>query len=108
MTFTADGVEHSAIAISPGELHFTTPKELMLGMKPDDINAGIKQVTGRAMKVRVTPTTAAVSAGAPMKKAPAASEAEDEVSKRALDNEEVRRFRELFGGQVRQVRNLKE
>jgi hypothetical protein len=32
----------------------------------------------------------------------------DEASSRALSNEEVQRFREVFGGEVRRVRNLKE
>ena len=33
---------------------------------------------------------------------------EDEVTERALSHPEVQRFRELFGGEVRNVRNLKE
>jgi len=33
---------------------------------------------------------------------------EDEVTERALAHPEVQRFRELFGGEVRTVRNLKE
>jgi hypothetical protein len=33
---------------------------------------------------------------------------DDELTGRALDNPEVKRFRETFGGQVRAVRNLKE
>jgi hypothetical protein len=33
---------------------------------------------------------------------------EDDVATRALANPEVQRFRELFGGEVRAVRNLKE
>jgi hypothetical protein len=39
-------------------------------------------------------------------RAPAAPE--DDVSCRALANPEVRSFRDLFGGEVRTVRNLKE
>ena len=34
--------------------------------------------------------------------------AEDEVTGRALAHPEVQRFREVFGGEVRAVRNLKE
>ena len=33
---------------------------------------------------------------------------EDETSARALANPEVKRFQEVFGGQIRTVRNLKE
>jgi hypothetical protein len=39
---------------------------------------------------------------------PAAGKSEDEVTARALANPEVQRFREVFGGEVRKVRNLKE
>jgi hypothetical protein len=51
----------------------------------------------------VAPGTApAARAAAP----PAVSK--DEVTERALGHPEVQRFRELFGGEVRNVRNLKE
>jgi hypothetical protein len=33
---------------------------------------------------------------------------EDDVSRRALANPEVQSFRDLFGGEIRTVRNLKE
>jgi hypothetical protein len=33
---------------------------------------------------------------------------EDDAKRRALENPEVQRFREVFGGEVRNVRNLKE
>jgi len=42
----------------------------------------------------------------PVMQKPAA--AEDEVTGRALAHPEVQRFREVFGGEVRAVRNLKE
>ena len=45
--------------------------------------------------------------GAPVPVQPAAPKA-DEVTERALAHPEVQRFRELFGGEVRTVRNLKE
>jgi hypothetical protein len=47
---------------------------------------------------------AADDAGAPL----AAGHSEDEVTTRALANPEVQRFREVFGGEIRKVRNLKE
>jgi hypothetical protein len=40
-------------------------------------------------------------------KEPAAVPA-DEATGRALANQEVQRFREVFGGEVRRIRNLKE
>ena len=40
--------------------------------------------------------------------APPKTEAGDDVTDRALSHPEVRHFREVFGGEVRKVRNLKE
>ena len=45
---------------------------------------------------------------APISLAAAQADAEDEATGRALANPEVQRFREVFGGEVRKVRNLKE
>jgi len=45
---------------------------------------------------------------APREAAPAAAESADEAAGRALANPEVQRFREVFGGEVRRIRNLKE
>jgi hypothetical protein len=39
---------------------------------------------------------------------PAQAAKEDDTRTRALENPEVQRFREVFGGEVRHVRNLKE
>jgi hypothetical protein len=39
---------------------------------------------------------------------PALPPTEDDATGRALANPEVQRFREVFGGEVRKVRNLKE
>ena len=38
----------------------------------------------------------------------AATRTEDEATSRALANPEVQRFQEVFGGEIRKVRNLKE
>jgi hypothetical protein len=61
------------------------------------------------MAVKVTvgeaaPATPIAPAPATAAPAPAASDA----SSRALDNPEVKRFREVFGGEIRTIRNLKE
>jgi DNA polymerase-3 subunit gamma/tau len=101
MKFTADGVEHSTIVALAGELQFTTPEEFMLAMKPDDLGKAVSRIVGRPMRIKITPGKAA----APVKQEQAP---EDETSSRALANPEVKRFQEVFGGQVRTVRNLKE
>ena len=59
-----------------------------------------------------TPQSAAFPA-APTPTAPAPAPIdqkaqEDETRRRALENAEVQRFREVFGGDIRNVRNLKE
>jgi len=106
MAFTADGVEHSTVAASDTVLRFTTPEEFRLGMKPDDINQAVRRILGRPMKIEIVSGNAAApepSASTIVRKAP-----ESETSARALANPEVKRFQEIFGGQVRTVRNLKE
>ena len=101
MKFTADGVEHSTIVASAGELQFTTPEEFMLAMKPEDLGKAVSRIVGRPMRIKITPGRGT----APVKQERAP---EDETSSRALANPEVKRFQEVFGGQVRTVRNLKE
>ena len=87
-----------------GELRFTTPKEFSLAMQEADINQAVRQIAGKPLKIKVT--IGDVAAQEQVAAAPAAQE--DDVSRRALANPEVQRFREVFGGEVRTVRNLKE
>jgi DNA polymerase-3 subunit gamma/tau len=104
MEFTADAVEHSTVAASANELSFTTAEAFLLGMKPDDINQAVRRILGRPMKISIsTGQGPAPAASAIVRKAP-----ESETSARALANPEVKKFQEIFGGQIRTVRNLKE
>jgi DNA polymerase-3 subunit gamma/tau len=101
MAFTADAVEHSQISEAGNVLQFVTPKELLLSMKPADLAKAVQQVSGRTFQIKVTPgevepTEPVASAGK-----------QDDVSRRALENPEVQKFRELFGGEIRAVRDLK-
>ncbi|HLY20167.1 MAG TPA: hypothetical protein VKR61_23225, partial [Bryobacteraceae bacterium] len=102
MAFTADAIEHSEIVEVNGELRFTTPRDFSLAMREADIHQAVRQVAGKPLKIRIT----IGDAGAQEPVAPVARE--DDVSRRALAHPEVQRFRELFGGEVRTVRNLKE
>jgi len=104
MQFTADAVGHSSLTESPSELRFVVPKEFSLAMKPDDINKAVRQLAGKPMKITVTVGGSAP----PSKPAPDPAAVDDELSRRALENPEVQKFREVFGGQVRTIRNLKE
>jgi DNA polymerase III subunit gamma/tau len=104
LAFTADALEHSTVAASANELEFSTPEEFMLGMKAEDLNQAVRRIAGRPMKIKITASRQAVAA-APVR---AQAAAPDEASSRALANPEVKRFQEVFGGQIRTVRNLKE
>jgi DNA polymerase-3 subunit gamma/tau len=103
MAYTADAVEASQVAEVNNELRIVTSKAYSLALRPQDLEQAIRQVAGRSMTVKVTIGEAAPSAPA----APVAAAADD-ASRRALEHPEVKRFREIFGGEVRTVRNLKE
>jgi DNA polymerase-3 subunit gamma/tau len=103
MPYTADAVEHSEVVEANGELQFTTPKDLSISMQADEINQAVRQIVGKPLKIKITIGDVAVQ-----EKVPGPAAQEDDVSRRALSHPEVRRFRDLLGGEVRTVRNLKE
>ncbi len=103
MHFTADAIEHSAVVEANGELQFQTPKEFSIAMKADDINQAVRQMIGKPLKIKITIGEVAAQAKVP---GPAAQE--NDLSRRALSHPEVQRFRDLLGGEVRTIRNLKE
>ncbi len=111
MPFTADAIEASQVAEVNNELRIVTGKIYALALKQQDLDKAIRHIAGRSMPVKVTigePAAAAPIAPA-AGETPAASEAPaGDAASRALENPEVKRFREVFGGEVRAVRNLKE
>lgn len=101
----ADVIERVEVAESPNEVALTGTKMDQLFLKDAQLDAAIKRVAGRPIRVVVKVGEPAVSA-APV--APRAAR-QDDTTERALGHPEVKRFQELFpGSQVRQVRNLKE
>jgi len=104
MPFTADAVEHSRVTETGNVLEFVTPKDFMLAMRPEDISKAVQRVSSRPFKIKVT---AGEVAPAEKAVAPAGQKLED-AAQRALANPEVQRFREVFGGEVRAVRDLKK
>jgi DNA polymerase-3 subunit gamma/tau len=104
MKFTADAVEHSEVVQSGSELQFTTPEQFAIYMQESEIQKAIAHLGSKPMRIRIK--TGAVAAP------PVASinrqEQADDAQRRALENPEVQRFREVFGGEIRNVRNLKE
>ena len=108
MPFTADAVENARVVEANGELQFIATKADSLALTQDDLNKAVRAITGRPMRIKVKIEEEGVVA-APLAQLPHPSAAnDDEVTGRALANPEVQRFREVFGGEVRKVRNLKE
>jgi DNA polymerase-3 subunit gamma/tau len=109
MPFTADAVENSRVVESSGELQFITSAAYKLALRAEDLNKALKQISSKPYRIKVTIGDAGPQA-APLSVAPkaAAPADDDEATSRALSNPEVQRFREVFGGEIRKVRNLKE
>ncbi len=103
----ADAVEHCDVAETPNEVILTGSKMFQMFLKDPVLDAAIKRVTGRP--VRITVKVGEVNA-APAMSAPAAAPAvKSDTAERALAHPEVKRFQELFpDAQVRTVRDLKE
>jgi DNA polymerase-3 subunit gamma/tau len=107
LQFSADAMAQSNAALVNNELVIQAPKQFQLDLGREEILSALKQLGHPQLRFKVvfgdvTPTPG--QAAKPAAKAPA----EDEVTQRALAHPEVQRFRELFGGEVRNVRNLKE
>jgi len=94
------------VAVSGSELQVTAPKSYTLYFNDRVFAEAVREVFGRALNVRVITGDPGAAEGAPL--AAPASAREDDATSRALKNPEVQRFREVFGGEVRKVRNLKE
>jgi DNA polymerase-3 subunit gamma/tau len=105
----ADAVENASITVVGGELNVAAPKSYGLYFRDKAFDDAVREVFGRPLRLKLTTGDAAAAGPAPVSlAAPPKSDAEDEVTGRALANPEVQRFREIFGGEVRKVRNLKE
>lgn len=106
MSFIADAVEHSQIVERANEIEFLTDKVTAFTVKSSDMAKAVEAVAGKAIKIKVTISDTV----APPVAGPSSEERkmkEDEATRRALDNPEVQRYRDLFpGSEVRTVRNL--
>jgi len=98
-------VENATITVTGAELAVVTGKTYGLYFKDGGMEAAVREVFGRPLRIKVTVGEAARPATA-LHVAP--SVGEDQATSRALSHPEVRRFQEVFGGEVRKVRNLKE
>ena len=102
----ADAVEVAAIQVSGAELAVVTAKSYAFYFKDAGFEAAVREVFGRPLRVKVTAGETGPQA-APIQTTTAGTP-EDQAASRALAHPEVRRFQEVFGGEVRKVRNLKE
>ncbi|HVY92029.1 MAG TPA: DNA polymerase III subunit gamma/tau [Bryobacteraceae bacterium] len=106
LQFSADAMGQSNAALVNNELVIQAPKQYQLDLGREEILSALKQLGYPTLRFKVvfgevTPPPSA-------KPAPKAAPPQDEVTERALNHPDVQRFRELFGGEVRNVRNLKE
>jgi DNA polymerase-3 subunit gamma/tau len=104
----ADAVENASIAVVGGDLNVVAPKSYALYFKDPGFDEAVSQVFGRPLRLKLTIPEAASGPSPVSLAAPPRNEAADDVTGRALSHPEVQRFREVFGGEVRKVRNLKE
>ncbi len=104
LAFSADAIAQSEAKLVNNELQITAPKQFQLDLGIEEIRTALKHLGHPTLRFKVN-FGEVKSAPAAIQK-PAAKE--DEVTERALAHPEVQRFRELFGGEVRTVRNLKE
>jgi len=105
LTFSADAIGQSEVALVNNELIVTAPKSFQLDLGREEISTALKHLGHAGLRFKVN-FGEVKTAAAPLVPKPAATE--DEVTGRALAHPEVQRFREVFGGEVRAVRNLKE
>ena len=104
----ADAVENASLTIAGGDLNVVAPKSYARYFKDPGFDEAVRQVFGRPLRLKLSaPETAAGPLPLGIAALPK-TEAGDDVTGRALSHPEVRRFREVFGGEVRKVRNLKE
>jgi len=101
----ADAVENSSIAVNGAELSVVAAKSYGLYFRDSAFETAVREVFGRPLRIKVGIAEASAPAAA-IHLAPSAGE--DQATSRALAHPEVRRFREVFGGEIRKVRNLKE
>lgn len=104
--FSADAMAQSDAQLVNGELVITTAKSFQLDLGRDEIAGALKHLGSNLRFKIVFGEVKAAPALVAKKPAPAADE--DGATARALEHPEVQRFREVFGGEVRQVKDLKE
>jgi DNA polymerase-3 subunit gamma/tau len=104
LQFSADAIAQSEVALVNNELIVTTAKSFQLDLGREEIMTALKRLGQPGLRFKVVFGEVKAAPAEIARPAPT----ENEVTGRALSHPEVQRFRELFGGEVRAVRNLKE
>ena len=102
----ADAVESSNITVTGSDLTVVTPKSYSFYFKDKGFEAAVREAFGRPLRIKITIGEASAQPSASLKVASSATE--DQATERAMSHPEVQRFQEVFGGEIRKVRNLKE
>ncbi len=103
LQFSADAIAQSDVALVNNELIVTAAKSFQLDLGREEILTALKRLGQPGLRFKVVFGEVKAAPAEARKPAPP-----EEVTGRALTHPEVQRFRELFGGEVRAVRNLKE
>ena len=104
LTFSADAILQASAAVVNGELIITAPKSFQLDLGREEVLNALKKMGLPTQRFKVV----FGDAKPVQREAPVVAAKDDETTERALAHPEVQKFRELFGGEVRTVRNLKE
>ena len=109
LTFSADAILQASAAIVNSELIITAPKTFQLDLGREEVLNALKKMGLPTQRFKVVFGDAKpVQRQAPGSVSGGVVTKDDETTERALAHPEVQKFRELFGGEVRTVRNLKE
>jgi DNA polymerase-3 subunit gamma/tau len=104
LQFSADALAQSDLVMVNGELVVTTAKHFQLDLGRSEIISALKHLGQPGLRFKIV--FGEVKSAPPIAAKPPVQD--DELKERALAHPEVQRFREVFGGEVRTVRNLKE
>ncbi len=110
LQFSADAMAQASAALVNNKLVITASKQFQLDLGRSEISAALKLMGHPALRFEIVfgeekPAAKPASVPSASLSNPAAG---DETTERALGHPEVQRYRDLFGGDVRNVRNLKE
>jgi hypothetical protein len=108
LMFSADAIAQAEVTLANNILQITAPKSFQLDLGTEEIKTALKTLGYPDLKFKISFGDVKAASATPVTPVKAAPKAEDEVTERALAHPEVQKFRELFGGEVRTVRNLKE